>query len=116
MGDTRNILIAVVLAILAWVPWATVVADLFAVLVLDKPMADYIADRGANYSGVGSTWQIYWHWTMLLMFGAILLRSKRVERRRKFLWAFGLLFFWPIVSLLLIWHEFLGASHEPGCA
>lgn len=56
-------------------------------------------------------WKIYWHIAMLLVFISALLLTEKIPFSRKFSWLFGLVFFWPIVSIFFICRVVLG--HEP---
>lgn len=94
--------------------WISVALILFALV----PWIDTIVNVASqNIGGVASrlpydsiddiddtvfTWRVYWHIAALIVFWVMLFLKESIAVRDKFLWAVGLFFLWPIISVAYV--------------
>ncbi len=101
MSRASRIWISVALILFALVPW---IDTIFSVA------SHNIAGSASQlpYESIDDiddtvfTWRVYWHIAALIVFWVMLFRKTAITAREKFLWAIGLFFLWPIVSVAYV--------------
>lgn len=101
MSRELRILFSLSLIALALIPWAETIVSLVSQNISDTaPAPPYESISAIEDIGIG--WRLYWHIAMLAVFSVILYRNDVITIRSKVLWAAGLLFLWPIVSVVFV--------------
>ena len=105
-------LFAMILVVAALTPWIIGAIDVVT-SDIGKPNIESLSYDLLFRKGQSNfDWKIYWHIAMLLVFISALLLSEKIPFSRKFSWLFGLVFFWPIVSIFFIWRMVLGHEQD----
>lgn len=101
MNKEPRILFSLLLIVLALIPWAETIISLVSQNISNTaPAPPYESISAIEDTGFG--WRLYWHVVMLAVFSVILYRNDVLAIRSKVLWAAGLLFLWPIVSVVFV--------------
>jgi hypothetical protein len=101
MSKELRIMFSLLLIVLALIPWVETIVSLVSQNISDTaPAPPYESISAIEDTGFG--WRLYWHVVMLAVFSVILYRNDVIAIRIKVIWAAGLLFLWPIVSVVFV--------------
>lgn len=101
MSRASRVWISVALILFALIPWIDTIVNVASQNIggvasrLPYESIDYIDDTVF-------TWRVYWHIVALIVFWVMLFLKKTITVRDKFLWAAGLFFLWPIISVAYV--------------
>jgi len=105
-------LLATGLIVIALTPWTfgafDVVTSNFNIGTVEASLYDQLRQGAEGMSN----WKVYWHLVVLAGFIIELFLTERIQFGRKFSWLFGLLLFWPIVSVFFVCRTILTNGSE----